>query len=496
MILLPIGHEEEGTRRLPWVTFGIMIVCALAFVATGFGGAPSGLDTVEATERAAEYWIEHPYLTLDPRLEAAIHGPGQRKDAREAFQEGMRTFSEEPDDPSVVATEQAELDRLTRVAMNATPSDPLRRWGLVPADFSLVALFTHMFLHAGWLHLVGNLFILYLAGPFVEDVWGRPLYAAFYIACGVVAALSFALPQMSIAVPMIGASGAIAGVMGAFAVRYAGTKVHMFWAFGLWMRGTFWAPAGLMLGLWFGEQLFYAVLTHGSRGEDGGVAFLAHVGGFVAGAGCAYGMKRFRAEERWLAASIDAKSNKRLVDNAEVARALEIAAAGNGEGAFALLAAEVKRAPGNADAVLALWSVALELERAREVAPAMARLVQDEARRGELDLAIDHWIELREKAPAATVEPLTLVKLATSLLDRGHPKEATEALKRALMAAAKAPTPATALRIATAAAGIDVAIAKAAVQVALSRSDLDATTRRQAEGIRDNIAAKAFPARG
>lgn len=488
MILLPIGHEEEGTRRLPWVTFGIMILCALAFVATGFGGSRTEFETLDATEDAAEYWIEHPYLRLDPRLEATMHGPGTRRDAREAFREGMKTFSEAPDDPETLAAEQAELDRLTQVAMNTTPSHPFYRFGLVPSKFSFVALFTHMFLHAGWLHLLGNLFILYLAGPFVEDVWGRPLYAAFYGVCGVVAALSFALPHLTLAEPMVGASGAIAGVMGAFAVRYAGTKIHMFWAVGLWMRGTFWAPAWAMLGIWFAQQVFYAVLTHGSAGEaGGGVAFLAHVGGFVAGAGIAFGMKRARAEERWLADSIDAKANKRLVDHAEVAAALELAAAGNAEGAFARLQAEVGRTPANGDAVLAWWSVALDLGRARDVAPAMARLVHEEARRGQVDLAIDHWLELREKVPAIAVEPLTLVRLAGVLGERGHVKEAVEALKRALMSAGKAPTPATALRIAAAAAELDPAVARAAIQVALARPDLDAAGRRQAETLRDRL---------
>src|SRR5207247_9669974 len=117
------------------------------------------------------------------------------------------------------------LERLSAKISDAAVTDPLQRWGLVPARIRPDALITHMFLHAGWLHLLGNLFILYLAGPYIEDVWGRPLFAGFYLVSGLVAALAFVLRYPGLDQPLVGASGAIAGVMGAFLVRYGRPEI-------------------------------------------------------------------------------------------------------------------------------------------------------------------------------------------------------------------------------------------------------------------------------
>lgn len=444
MILLPIGHEQESTRRLPGVTFGIMILCGLAFVATGFGGSRTESENLQAVQRAAEYWMQHPYLKLDPTLEKSVSGPVMRRDARDAFQEGMRTFAEKPEDAEMVRAEQAQLDTLRLAAQNATPDHPSYRWGLVPSWMSIVTLITHMFLHAGWLHILGNLFILYLAGPFIEDVWGRPVFAAFYGVSGIVAALTFALPHRGLTEPLVGASGAIAGVMGAFAVRYWATRLQFFYAVGLSLRGTFWAPAWLMLGVWFVQQLTLAGLTSGGSSETGGhVAYLSHIGGFTFGAAVAVAFRQWKVEERHLAPSIEARTNKVLVEHAEVRKALEIADAGNAEEAWTPLEAEARRQPENVDAVLALWSVAIQIEKARE----------------------------------------------TALGGKGHAKEATDALRRALPAAGSSPSPALALKIARAAVELDPAVARAALKVALARPELDAEGRKAAEGLQARLAA-------
>lgn len=473
MILIPIGHEQEGTRRLPVVTFAILGMCVVAFFLSSFGGSRTESETTDAYRKAVEYWMEHPYLNLDPKV----------GDTTQAFREGLRTMAGDRPDPAEIDRQQVELDRLTREALATAPEHPLQRYGLVPAHLSLVTLFTHMFLHAGWLHLLGNLLILYLAGPFLEDVWGRPIYGAFYLVGGLVAALAFALPHADSAVPLVGASGAIAAVMGAFAVRFAKTKIHMFYMWGFWRRGTFWAPAWIMLGLWFGEQAIYAAIgeAYGSGG-DGGVAFLAHVGGFLFGVAVAVAMKRLRVEEEHLGPKLEAKSAKTVLQNAEVAAALEAAAAGNPEGAFERLAAEVRRAPGNVDAAVGYWTVAGTLGREREAAPALARIVQEELRHGQIDLAIDHWNELRARVPGASVEVAALTRISAELVRRADRQGAAAALRAALAGAAKAPSLAV-LKIALAAAEVDVAVARGAVTLALARPDLDAESRRQAEAL-------------
>ncbi|HUA63111.1 MAG TPA: rhomboid family intramembrane serine protease [Verrucomicrobiae bacterium] len=160
----------------------------------------------------------------------------------------------------------------------------MRLYSLRPA--SLIAhpseLLTSMFLHAGILHILGNMLFLWVFGTGVEDVLGHFKYLIFYLVCGVIAGLSQVAVNPFSHVPMLGASGAIAGVMGAYLVKFPRSSVVMlFW---LLFVFTFDLPAWAVLVYWFLLQLFNGV---GSIGESqyavGGTAFFAHIGGFVAG---------------------------------------------------------------------------------------------------------------------------------------------------------------------------------------------------------------------
>ena len=142
-----------------------------------------------------------------------------------------------------------------------------------------VTIFTSMFLHGGWLHLGGNMLFLWIFGNNIEDVLGHARYLLLYLASGVAAALSQALPDTASVVPMIGASGAIAGVLGAYLLLYPYAKVHVLIWIVIFVR-IIAVPAWIMLGLWFGLQLLDGLL---SSPDDAGVAFWAHVGGFVSG---------------------------------------------------------------------------------------------------------------------------------------------------------------------------------------------------------------------
>lgn len=144
----------------------------------------------------------------------------------------------------------------------------------------LGSIFTSMFLHGGFLHLAGNMLYLWIFGDNVEDRVGRFRFAFFYLFCGVVAALTQALPDMRSTIPMIGASGAVSGVLGAYVMLYPRANVlvlvPLFVVF-----YTVRVPAFIVLGLWFAGQLASSLMAEPGAG---GVAFMAHVGGFVAGA--------------------------------------------------------------------------------------------------------------------------------------------------------------------------------------------------------------------
>lgn len=141
-------------------------------------------------------------------------------------------------------------------------------------------LITHMFMHGSWFHLIGNLWFLWVFGDNVEDVMGRFRFVAFYILCGLAAAGAQMYSSPSSTVPMIGASGAISGVMGAYAVLYPRVGVHVLVFLGIFLQRMIF-PAWLMLGYWFLLQLVGAVPT--LSGSSGGIAFWAHIGGFAAG---------------------------------------------------------------------------------------------------------------------------------------------------------------------------------------------------------------------
>jgi membrane associated rhomboid family serine protease len=158
----------------------------------------------------------------------------------------------------------------------------VREYGVVPASFSWLAVLTSMFLHGGWLHFAGNMLYLWIFGDNVEDRLGHGRFVLFYVFCGAAAAFGQAVTQPYSLVPMIGASGAIAGVMGAYFVLYPHSRV-LTAVFILFFLDLIEIPAIFFLGIWFLMQFFSGIGSLGSSAADGGVAFWAHVVGFIVG---------------------------------------------------------------------------------------------------------------------------------------------------------------------------------------------------------------------
>jgi membrane associated rhomboid family serine protease len=152
----------------------------------------------------------------------------------------------------------------------------------LPPDLAVVppsvTLLTSMFMHGGWMHLIGNMLYLWIFGDNVEDAMGHVKFVVFYLLCGIAAAFTQAIPDPHSTVPMLGASGAISGVLGAYLLLYPHARVLVAIPFGFVMR-VMHLPAGIVLSLWFGLQFLSSLFAKGG----GGVAFRAHIGGFVAG---------------------------------------------------------------------------------------------------------------------------------------------------------------------------------------------------------------------
>jgi membrane associated rhomboid family serine protease len=141
-------------------------------------------------------------------------------------------------------------------------------------------LLTSMFLHGSWMHLLGNMWFLWLFGNNVEDSMGRLRFLAFYLICGLAAAFGQVITNPASSIPMVGASGAISGVMGAYLILYPRVRVFTLVILGFFFTSIA-LPAWVMLGYWFVLQFLSGLVSF--AGEGGGVAFWAHIGGFVAG---------------------------------------------------------------------------------------------------------------------------------------------------------------------------------------------------------------------
>ena len=158
----------------------------------------------------------------------------------------------------------------------------LFQWGAVPARISqgqdLVTLVTSTFLHAGWWHLLGNMLFLFVFGDNVEDAFGHVRYLAFYLVCGVLAGLGQVVLTPTADLPGVGASGAISGVLAAYVVMFGGNRVRV-------LIGIFPAvvPAWVMIGVWVALQFLNGLASVGQTAQTGGVAYGAHIGGFVGG---------------------------------------------------------------------------------------------------------------------------------------------------------------------------------------------------------------------
>jgi len=175
----------------------------------------------------------------------------------------------------------------------------LSAYGVVPARFDWLTVVTSMFLHGGWLHFLGNMLYLWIFGDNVEDRLGHPRFVLFYVLCGAAAALAHVWVNPGSTIPTIGASGAIAGVMGAYFLLYPHSRVlALVPLFIIWEMIE--VPAIFFLGIWFLMQFFSGVgsLAAGAGVETGGVAFWAHVAGFVAGMAAVLVLKK-PSRSRW-----------------------------------------------------------------------------------------------------------------------------------------------------------------------------------------------------
>jgi membrane associated rhomboid family serine protease len=456
-MILPIGHEDGTVGRPPLVTFGIVALCLLAHLWVVAGG-----DAERELERrwreAVEFALEHPELTPPEGLLPDELGAGVADARRER---GV----------TATAGDQRRLDELAAAWREARSRHPIFRHGLVPAAPRPDTLLTHLFLHGGWLHLLGNLLILYLSAPFLEEAWGRGRFALFYLAAGLAAGGLYALQHRHLEVPLIGASGAVAGVLGAFLLLRGRSRIRF--AVFLGFVGTFTAPAWVMLPLWFLGELLDAMAGDIAGSGGGGVAYWAHVWGFLFGMAWAGLQQKLRP----VAPRPTVRRERADPRLAEAQRLLD---RGLYPHAWELLAAAAK-APGAGEAALAAWwRLAVHLGRQHEALAAARDLLRRLAREGR-------W---QEGVPllAEVVEHLEQVQHIDGSGAPGGAAHGAPAGNPTVEGARVPELAALELRLAESAAAPAPAVARDLVSRALGR-ELGPGLRVRAERLRDRLDA-------
>lgn len=405
MFIFPTGHAQSLVRRWPWVTTAILVLnVVIYFVCTPFE-ASAKREAVGALSEAVSYLSEHPYLTPPPLVEAILPLKDRSQLQAARSNEKFVARATRAIGRAGIEREQAALDVLGRRFHDAMLRAPSFGFGYRPSDRNWLGLLTSQFLHAGILHLLGNMWFLWLVGCNIEDGWGRLLFPAFYLSAGAIGALSHKLGDPSSVVPLIGASGAVAGAMGAFLVRFATTKIRFF-ALLLWHPVRFSAPAYLMLPLWFAAQVGSGLW----QSEGGkGVAYFAHVGGFAYGVIIAV-LVRISGIEKRLDASIE--NRDAFSEDPAVAEAARYTDTGKYGAAIVKLEAVLAKEPRRMDALLELLRASAGAGDAGRESRTKIKLIELYLQAGAPQSAMALYAELGGAVQRTTVPPSLRMRIA------------------------------------------------------------------------------------
>lgn len=410
-MIIPIAHENMGHRRWPLITIAVVATCVITHLFVSSVEEQSVRSANDTLQESMQYHAMHPYLKVNPPLDKFV-GWGNRG----------RVYVEHPkqapDSDEEKVREQAHLDELGQTFKARLEGRPKFKYGYVPERGGIVSMFSHLFLHGDWLHLIFNMWFLWLCGVNLEDRWGRAVYGPFYFGAGIVAAWTELFVGGIPDVPRIGASGAVAGAMGAFLVAYAKTRIRFVTFFRL--RPVFFtARAYIMLPLWFASEVFYFYLA-----KPGLVAHGAHIGGFVFGVAVALALRQSGLDKKLDTAieeKITIKQDPRLI------QAAELVSQGQPTDALALLDQVYAEAPTSIDVQLETLRAAQAANLPDRELAAYGRLMQLYVREKLHEPAITLFHEIRMAKRLTGLSGPVLMLMGQTLEQTGHERDAMDA---------------------------------------------------------------------
>ena len=389
-MLIPLGHEQMSARRWPVVTFALIALNVIVFLGTNWTIEDQAAQLGETKVHLLMLAAMHPELNVSGEAQQFVQRFEQsRPDLWKELQAPNRAVEDAWDAKIRLVQErdalQAEMDSLSTAFTQQEATSILDRYAFVPAAPRPLTYLTANFLHGGWLHLIGNMWFLWLAGFVLEDVWGRVLYTIFYLVAGAAALQFYLWTNPGSIVPTLGASGAVAALMGAFLVRFPKLKIEMGWLLRFRLY-RFKMAAYWLLPLWLLMEIFYGTVF----GQSSGVAHWAHVGGFLFGAVVATAL-RFSGMEHKLNQAIEQKVT--LEADPDIARASELMDKNQFDAAAQLLNSHLVSHPSSVDAAMLLQAVAMRKGDMPGLQAAVIRCINLHLKARSLDLA---WRDFEE----------------------------------------------------------------------------------------------------
>ena len=310
-MIIPLAHEDLRGRRWPWVTIAIIALNALIFLGTH---SPMERETQQIGLVELHICLlstRFPDTQMTPNVERMLDD--YKHEHPDACKQVFPSIPGQPVDPWGAQFQakswtqddaDSEMARLSSEFQQARDGSIAWNYAFHPFHRTLKSYITANFLHAGWLDIIFNMWFLWLAGTVLEDAWGRIVYPVFYLTCGALVLVIHATIFPESLAPVLGASGAIAGLMGAFLACFPKTRVRLVWI-AFVKPIMFYVPAYVMIPLWLVMQVLWGALFAAAQ-VDGGIAYWADIGGFAFGALGALTLK-YTGIEQSLDRAIEAK---------------------------------------------------------------------------------------------------------------------------------------------------------------------------------------------
>jgi membrane associated rhomboid family serine protease len=338
--IIPVG-SEEGVRRLPYVTIGLIVVNSVIWIITSMvlSGQLGELEQLHKRMQEIELHYAYRFLEKDPKL------------LQEMDYEKVRERILSGEIIPIGSEDYRQWHNLYQHYKEQSEHLVFESFGFKPSNFNFLKLFSSMFLHGNFFHLFFNMLFLWLVGCNIEDDWSWKVFLGLYVAAGLVAGIFHAVAFPKSSMPLIGASGAIAGIMGAFMIRHYKTKIRFAYFIWFFLRpyvGVFSIYAGIALPVWFLQQIIGA-----SWGMEAGTAYWAHIGGFVFGAAMGASFKYLGVEEKYIEPMVE-DSFEKLKLTGNMKEANRLLDAGDTAAAIPFLIQAVREKGGNYDAALIL----------------------------------------------------------------------------------------------------------------------------------------------